>query len=278
MNSESKLEALNAYFDGELAPEERAEIENLISTDESLRNELEWLTATRKCLQVKCQDTIEVKGWEACQQRLQELAALEAKHEKPGFMGAIKNLWSGDADEGYNWVSKFGWAVAGVLAVVVIGGVLQSRVSGPNYIPDSEVKAIMSGVLPLSGLGGRAAEPGEQGLLNQQFEQSFGDARPSLDFRGYRVERMFPGEMHGVPALRVDIYGEGTTPLNLVIYRSSLFPDRIQPASPLMGLYHRYFASLGLNMVCWTDGDFSYMLLAAKPMTEILADQQKIAQ
>jgi hypothetical protein len=278
MNSESKLEALNAYFDGELAPEERAEIENLISTDESLRNELEWLTATRKCLQVKCQDTIEVKGWEACQQRLQELAALEAKHEKPGLMGAIKNLWSGDADKGYNWVSKFGWFVASILAVVVIGGVFLSRVSGPNYIPDSEVKAIMSGVLPLSGLGGRAAEPSEQRLLNERFEQSFGDARPSLDFRGYRVERMFPGEMHGVPALRVDIYGEGTTPLNLIIYRSSLFPDRIQPASPLMGLYHRYFASLGLNMVCWTDGDFSYILLAAKPMAEILADQQKIAQ
>lgn len=278
MNSESKLEALNAYFDGELAPEERAEIENLISTDESLRNELEWLTATRKCLQVKCQDTIEVKGWEACQQRLQELAALEAKHEKPGVMGAIKNLWSGDADKGYNWVSKFGWFVAGILAVVVIGGVYLSRVSGPNYIPDSEVKAIMSGVLPLSGLGGRAAEPSEERLLNEQFEQSFGEARPSLDFRGYQVERMFPGEMHGVPALRVDIYGKGTTPLNLIIYRSSLFPDRVQPASPLMGLYHRYFASLGLNMVCWTDGDFSYMLLAAKPMAEILADQHRIAQ
>jgi hypothetical protein len=45
-----------------------------------------------------------------------------------------------------------------------------------------------------------------------------------------------------------------------------------------MGLYHRYFASLGLNMVCWADGDFSYMLLAAKPVAELLADQHRIAQ
>jgi hypothetical protein len=278
MNSESKLESLNAYFDGELSPEEIAEIEIYISSDESLQNELLWLAATRRCLQVKCQDTIVVKGWEACQARLKELSALEVNNQKPWLVRAIKNLWSGDADKGYNWVSKFGWSVAGLLAVIVVGGVINSRVSGPNYIPDSEVKAIMSGVLPLSGLGGRSAESSDHRLLNQQFRERFGEARPSLDLRGYRVERMFPGEMHGVPAVRVDLYGEGTTPLNLIIYRSSYFPDKVQPVSPLMGLYHRYFASLGLNMVCWADGDFSYMLLAAKPVAELLADQHRIAQ
>lgn len=95
MSHELERELIQAYFDGELPPAERAAVEQHLAVCRPCQNELAWLKLTAKLIAAECEPAIPERLAELRRQILARYDAM-LKLEQPGAADLKQRRWAGE--------------------------------------------------------------------------------------------------------------------------------------------------------------------------------------
>jgi len=222
---------IHAYADGQLASEERVQVEQWIKDDPKAMAEFESITAIkgalgRCCEQVSCEET-----WSKCKGRLAEL---DRKRGIESFVG------------------KWSWGLCSIFIVAIMSAALMNRAQGPQIRSTDLMSASMA---PMSAPMSKSESEQRTWLRGLSIP-----LEPSV----VKVESAFVGTMNGERVIRLDIRdSEGTMQLFVASFRQ--FTDAKDNTE------YGVVRSGTENGLTWSESGKSYLLVGPRSAEALTA-------
>lgn len=226
---------LHAYADGQLDPQEAAEVKAKLAHCTRSSAELNAILGVKKTLQALDAVTCE-KTWMACQARVIEL---EKSQRIEGFVG------------------KYAWGICGAfLAMIVVGGTI-SR-SANAGVRTSDLPGLASGLSPFAGPATK--EPGV-------VQRWLSDVAPEANAANGRMEILggAMGQIDGHPVTRLNLRDEQGS-LTLFVIRGVDHIDGVQIAD---SGDHGFGLLSDMRCVTWQNGSATMLLVGDRPFENL---------
>ena len=230
-------EKIHAFVDGELPTEERAELIEQISANQSANAEYQWAQYLKSTLRSKCESITNEECWKRTKSQLD---AIDRTKQVNGFVG------------------RWGWAMCGVLAIFILGGILHNRIYGGQELSTSRMAGLYGSLVPLGS-------PSSQKEAENVLRAAFGEAPMDLDSSRLNMVQMQRGQMEGRPAIEV-VFEDQKGKFNLYIIQG------IRAVTGSMADKGEPYSQVEINQIpalAWAEDGYGFVVSANRNVDEI---------
>lgn len=236
------MDKVHAHADGELAGDEKVQVDALIASDPRAAAEHQWATYTRELLSTKCSTPDSSEVWRLCVARLDAIDALQGD-------GRVNTF-----------VTRYGWGLAACLFVVILLAGFLSR-GRATSLSDRELAGLFTGS-PLTAQQSVDGADEADVIVRRELNTNLPQIAPVV-----QVVRVGKGRVDGRSFLQVDLL-DNSGPFRLYLVQGASDFDSLDSISGRSQFFGGQVN--GLECVGWTANGITYLLVAERSVDELL--------
>lgn len=235
-----RRDEIHALADGELEPESRARLSEVLLSDRSAQKEYQWALVCRHVVRQKCGGLQDEEAWLKARARLDELDR---------------------ASRTERFVGRYAWGICGAfLLALVLAGTL-NRTSGYHQVTNAHMASLMSGLTPV-----RVAPTSDPATANSVLRSVIGQAPiQTCPDESMLLTSVATGTIGGRLAARLTLEDD-RGPMTLFLVRGAGGFEGVEPPA------EREFARgemMGRPCVSWNDSGFALLLTGSRSQEDL---------
>lgn len=231
---------IHALADGELEPESRARLSEVLLSDRSARAEYQWAIVCRHVARNKCGGLQDEEAWQRTRTRLDELDRVSRTER---------------------FVGRYAWGICGVFLVALLMAGALNRTAGYNHVSNAHMASLMSGLTTISN-----TPTSDPDAANSVLRRAIGHAPiQACPDETMALTSVATGTIEGRRAARLTIEDERGPMTLFVVHGAGGFEGVKPPAQ-------REFARgviMGRPCVSWNDSGFALLLTGERSQGEL---------